>query len=41
MGLIQLEIGVVDEPDLKLDDIFELYDKKVSETFELMIAKKS
>ena len=26
MGLIQLEIGVVDEPDLKLDDIFELYD---------------
>ena len=39
MGLIQLEIGVVDEPDLKLDDIFELYDKKVSETFELMIAK--
>ena len=39
MGLIQLDIGVVDEPDLKLDDIFELYDKKVSETFELMIAK--
>ena len=37
MGLIQLEIGVVDEPNLKLDDIFELYDKKVSETFELMI----
>ena len=39
MGLIQLEIGVVDEPDLKLDDIFELYDKKVSETFDLMIDK--
>ena len=37
MGLIQLEI-VVDEPDLKPDDI-ELYDKKVSETFDLMIAK--
>ena len=39
MGLIQLEIGVVDEPDLKLDDIFELYDTKVSETFDLMLAK--
>ena len=39
MGLIQLEIGVGDEPDLKLDDIFELYDTKVSETFDLMLAK--
>ena len=39
MCLIQLEIGVVDEPDLKLDDIFELYDTKVSETFDLMLAK--
>ena len=39
MGLIQLEIGIVDEPDLKLDDIFELYDTKVTETFDLMLAK--
>ena len=29
MGLIQLEKGIVDEPDLNLDQIIKLYDKNV------------
>ena len=39
MGLIQLDKGVVDEPDLDSSQIIDLYDKNVTETFELMLAK--
>ena len=39
MSLIQIEIGVVDEPDLKGSEAIELYEKKVDETFELMLKK--
>ncbi len=39
MSLIQIEIGVVDEPDLKGSEVVKLYDKKVDETFELMLKK--
>ena len=39
MGLIQLEKGVVDEPDLDSSQIIDLYDKNINETFELMLAK--
>jgi hypothetical protein len=39
MGLIQLEKGVVDEPDLDSKQIIDLYDKSVNETFELMLDK--
>lgn len=39
MGLIQLEKGVVDEPDLDSNQIIDLYDKSVNETFELMLDK--
>ena len=39
MGLIQLEKGIVDEPDLNLDQIIKLYDKNVNDTFELMLKK--
>ena len=39
MGLIQLEKGVVDEPDLDSNEIVNLYDKNINETFELMLAK--
>ena len=39
MGLIQLDKGVVDEPDLDSSQIIDLYDKNVNETFELMLAK--
>ena len=39
MGLIQLDKGVVDEPDLDSGQIIDLYDKNVTETFELMLAK--
>ena len=39
MGLIQLKKGLVDEPDLNSEEIIELYDKNIQETFELMIDK--
>ena len=39
MSLIQIHLGVVDEPDLKGSEAIELYDNKVSETFELMLKK--
>ena len=39
MSLIQIEIGVVDEPDLEGAQAIELYDKKVDETFDLMLKK--
>ena len=39
MSLIQIHLGVVDEPDLKGSEAVELYDNKVNETFELMLKK--
>ena len=39
MSLIQIQIGVVDEPDLNGTEVCELYDNKVNETFELMLKK--
>ena len=39
MALIQIEKGIVDEPDLDADEIIKLYDKNVNETFELMLNK--
>ena len=39
MSLIQIQIGVVDEPDLNGTEVFELYDNKVNETFDLMLKK--
>ncbi len=39
MSLIQIQIGVVDEPDLKEGEAIELYNSKVNETFELMLKK--
>ena len=39
MSLIQIEIGVVDEPDLKGIQAIKLYDNKVDETFQLMLKK--
>ena len=39
MALIQIEKGIVDEPDLDVDEIIKLYDKNVNETFELMLNK--
>ena len=39
MSLIQIQIGVVDEPDLSGTEVFDLYDNKVNETFELMLKK--
>ena len=39
MSLIQIHLGVVDEPNLKENEAIELYDNKVNETFELMLKK--
>jgi hypothetical protein len=36
MALIQLELGVVEQPDLNLENATQLYDTKVKETKELM-----
>jgi len=39
MALIQLELGVVDQPDLNVEEATELYDAKVKLTKDLMEAK--
>ncbi len=39
MALVQLEIGVVDQPDLDMDRATALYDAKIKLTKELMEAK--
>jgi hypothetical protein len=36
MALIQLELGVVEQPDLNVEKAIQLYDTKVRETKELM-----
>ena len=39
MGLIQIEKGVADEPDLDAEEIINHYDSNVKKTFELMLNK--
>ena len=39
MGLIQLQLGVVDQPDLTTEEATALYDKVTKEAFELMNRK--
>lgn len=39
MALIQLDLGVVDQPDLDLARATELYDAKIKVTKDLMLAK--
>ena len=39
MALIQLERGVVEQPDLSLEDATKLYDEKVAVTKQLMMDK--
>jgi len=39
MALIQLEKGVVEQPDLKLEEAVKEYDKHVAETKQLMMDK--
>jgi len=36
MALIQLELGVVDQPDLNIEEATELYDQKIALTKQLM-----
>lgn len=39
MALIQLEKGVVEQPDLKMDEATKLYDEKIALTKQLMMDK--
>ena len=39
MALIQLELGVADQPDLNVDEATRLYDEKIKLTKDLMEAK--
>lgn len=39
MGIIQLRLGVVDNPDLSKDEALKLYDDVTSEAYELMTRK--
>lgn len=39
MALIQLEKGVVEQPDLNLEEVTVLYDEKITETKNLMLNK--
>lgn len=39
IGLIQLELGVVSQPDLNTDKALQFYDKKIAETKALMQKK--
>ena len=39
MALIQLEKGIVEQPDLNLDEVKKEYDKHVAETKQLMMDK--
>ena len=39
MGIIQLQLGVVDQPDLNTDQATALYDKVTAESYELMARK--
>jgi hypothetical protein len=39
MALVQLEKGVVEQPDLSLEEATQLYDQKITETKQLMLDK--
>ena len=39
MGIIQLQLGVVDQPDLSAEEATALYDKVTNEAYELMERK--
>ena len=39
MGVIQLQLGVVDQPDLTSEEASKLYDKVTNEAYELMTRK--
>lgn len=39
MGIIQLQLGVVDQPDLSTEEATALYDKVTNEAYELMTRK--
>ena len=39
MGIIQLQLGVVDQPDLSSEKATELYDKVTNDAYELMTRK--
>ena len=39
MGIIQLELGIVDQPDLNAEEAAKMYDKVTHEAYDLMTRK--
>ena len=39
MALIQLELGIADQPDLNPEEVLALYEKHLAETYKLMLDK--
>lgn len=39
MALIQLELGIADQPDLNPEEVLALYEKHLAETYQLMLDK--
>ena len=39
MALVQIDLGVVEQPDLSLEDALDQYDHKIATTFQLMLDK--
>ena len=39
MALIQLELGIADQPDLNPKEVLALYEKHLAETYQLMLDK--
>ncbi len=39
MALIQIEKGIVEQPDIKIFEALNLYDKKIKNTYDLMLKK--
>ena len=39
MALIQIEKGIVEQPDINISEALELYDEKINNTYDLMLKK--
>ena len=39
MALIQIEKGIVEQPDINISQALELYDEKINNTYDLMLKK--
>ena len=39
MALIQIEKGIVEQPDINISEALKLYDEKIKSTYDLMLKK--